>query len=63
MAKKTEPVSPVSKGVSIRLPTELLEDIDRLATEERRSRGNMVRLLLEDALKQRKEMLDGKSRN
>jgi metal-responsive CopG/Arc/MetJ family transcriptional regulator len=34
---------------------ELLEEIDHLAEEERRTRGNVIRLLLEDALKQRQK--------
>jgi metal-responsive CopG/Arc/MetJ family transcriptional regulator len=42
-----------SVGVSVRLPATLLEQIDRLASEERRTRGNVVRILLEDALKAR----------
>ena len=40
-------------GVSVRLPTALLADIDRIAEQERRTRGNVIRLLLEDALKAR----------
>ena len=42
-----------SVSVSVRVPEELLREIDTLADQERRSRGNMVRLLLEDALKAR----------
>jgi predicted transcriptional regulator len=38
-------------SVSVRLPDELLAQIDGLATAERRTRGNVMRLLLEDALK------------
>lgn len=54
MAKKPEREEPKgSVSVSVRLPEELLTEIDSLATEERRTRGNMVRLLLEDALKAR----------
>ena len=41
-------------GVSVRLPAEMLKEIDRLADQERRTRGNMVRILLEDALEHRK---------
>ncbi len=44
---------PESIGVSVRLPVALLEEIDRVADQERRTRGNLIRLLLEDALKQR----------
>jgi metal-responsive CopG/Arc/MetJ family transcriptional regulator len=51
MAKNKQ--EPESVGVSVRLPADLLEEIDRLAEEERRTRGNVIRLLLEDALKQR----------
>jgi metal-responsive CopG/Arc/MetJ family transcriptional regulator len=43
-----------SVGVSVRLPMALLADIDRLAEQERRTRGNMLRILLEDALKARR---------
>ena len=42
-----------SIGVSVRLPAALLAEVDRLAEEERRTRGNMLRILLEDALKAR----------
>jgi len=42
-------------GVSVRLPVTLLQEIDRLAEQERRTRGNVIRLLLEDALKQRQK--------
>lgn len=53
MAKiKQEPESE-SIGVSVRLPSLLLAQIDSLAERERRTRGNVIRLLLEDALKQR----------
>jgi metal-responsive CopG/Arc/MetJ family transcriptional regulator len=47
MAKGKEPES---QGVSVRLPSHLLKQIDSLAEQERRTRGNMIRLLLEDAL-------------
>lgn len=40
-------------GVSVRLPNEMLDRVDRLADEERRTRGNAIRLLLEEALEQR----------
>jgi hypothetical protein len=31
-----------------------LDDIDKIAVDERRTRGNVVRILLEDALEARK---------
>jgi metal-responsive CopG/Arc/MetJ family transcriptional regulator len=37
--------------VSIRLPKDLLKRLDARAEQERRPRANMVRLLLEQALK------------
>ena len=49
---KSKP-EPESVGVSVRLPSSLLVQIDRLAEQERRTRGNLIRLLLEDALKSR----------
>jgi len=56
MAKKAEKQEESgSVGVSVRLPVALLADIDRLAEQERRTRGNMLRILLEDALKGRAE--------
>lgn len=53
MAKK--PKEEGSVGVSVRLPATLLAEIDRLAEQERRTRGNVIRLLLEDALKAREQ--------
>jgi metal-responsive CopG/Arc/MetJ family transcriptional regulator len=53
MAKNKQ--EPESVGVSVRLPMDLLKEIDGLAEEERRTRGNVIRLLLEDALKQRQK--------
>jgi metal-responsive CopG/Arc/MetJ family transcriptional regulator len=41
-------------GISVRLPNEMLAQIDKLANEERRTRGNAIRLLLEEALQQRR---------
>lgn len=38
---------------TVRLPNEMLSQVDRLANDERRTRGNMLRILLEDALKAR----------
>ena len=55
MAKKAEQEeSKGSIGVSVRLPEHLVREIDRLADQDRRSRGSMIRLLLEDALTGRK---------
>ena len=54
-ALKQEPQELESVGVSVRLPSLLLAQIDTLAEQERRTRGNVIRLLLEDALKQRGE--------
>lgn len=54
MAKKPQKEQEVeSVGVSVRLSATLLADIDRVAEQERRTRGNVIRLLLEDALKAR----------
>jgi hypothetical protein len=39
--------------VSFRLPVALLAQIDKLANDERRTRGNAIRLLLEEALRAR----------
>ena len=44
-----------SVGVSVRLPGGMVSQTDRLAAEDRRSGGSMVRILLEDALKARNE--------
>jgi len=56
MAKKPEKEQEAgSVGVSVRLPAALLADIDRIAEQERRTRGNVIRLLLEDALKAREQ--------
>lgn len=56
MAKKQELAEPLgSVGVSVRIPEGMVTEIDRLAAEERRTRGNMIRILLEDALKQREQ--------
>jgi metal-responsive CopG/Arc/MetJ family transcriptional regulator len=44
--KKVKP----PESVSVRLPEELLKRIDERAIEERRSRGNLIRLLLERAM-------------
>jgi metal-responsive CopG/Arc/MetJ family transcriptional regulator len=47
-----------SVGVSVRLPEELLNEIDVLAEQERRTRGDMLSILLEDALKVREGRSD-----
>jgi hypothetical protein len=44
---------PKSVTVSFIVPVALLAQIDELASDERRSRGNAMRLLLEEALRQR----------
>lgn len=36
---------------SLRLPTDLADEIDRLAAKQKRSRSNMVRLLLAQVLR------------
>ena len=43
-----------SVHVSIRLPRELVDAVDRLAEDERRIRTQMIRILLEDALEDRR---------
>lgn len=53
MAKKPEKEDAGSVGISVRLPSTLLAEIDRIAEQERRTRGNAIRLLLEEALRQR----------
>ena len=50
MKKQPEPGS---VGVSVRLPANLLAEIDRIAADERRTRGNVIRIALEDWLKER----------
>ncbi len=51
--KKQDAAESGTTGVSVRLPTNMLQAIDELALTERRTRGNVIRLLLEDALKAR----------
>ena len=46
-------------GVSVRLPDEMLAQVDQLANDERRTRGNAIRLLLEEALRGRKLFENG----
>lgn len=47
---KTEAVEAGTVGCSVRLPYQMLAAIDELAHIERRTRGNVVRLLVEEAL-------------
>ncbi len=42
-----------SVTVSFRVPVALLAEIDSLASDERRSRGSVLRFLLEEALQER----------
>lgn len=55
MPKKTDKENEGTTALSVRLPNALLAQIDRIVTDERRTRGNVVRILLEDALKAREE--------
>jgi metal-responsive CopG/Arc/MetJ family transcriptional regulator len=41
--------------VSVRLPVVLVKAIDALANDERRIRTQMIRILLEDAIKDREK--------
>ena len=41
-------------GISVRVPRAVVEEIDRVAETERRTRGNVVRIALEDWLAARK---------
>jgi len=50
---KTKSEEAGTTGVSVRLPNEMLEQVDKLANDERRTRGNAIRLLLEEALQSR----------
>lgn len=54
MAKKTQsPETTETTGLSVRVPVQLLARIDALTAMEKRTRGNMVRVLLEEALDSR----------
>jgi metal-responsive CopG/Arc/MetJ family transcriptional regulator len=53
MKKLEQDTELLGVGVSVRLPPTSLEQIDRLANEERRSRANLIMILIEDALKAR----------
>ena len=44
-----------TSSVSVRLPDELIDRIDSRANEEHRSRGNLIRMLLEEAMTQNEE--------
>ena len=48
--------------VSLRIPTELLKEIDKQAQLERRERSNLIRILLEDALAARKKQIKGEGK-
>ena len=39
-----------TSNVSVRLPDELISKLDTRANEEHRSRGNLIRMLLEQAM-------------
>ncbi len=51
MAKKAKEERGTS-NVSVRLPDELISKLDTRANEEHRSRGNLIRMLLEEAMSQ-----------
>ena len=55
MKTKAQDQEAGTTGISVRLPNDMLAQIDRLANVERRTRGNAIRLLLEQALHQRSE--------
>ncbi len=48
--KKREVIESESVGVSVRLPRLLVEWLDKRATEEHRTRGNLIRMLLDKAM-------------
>jgi predicted DNA-binding protein len=50
--KKVE--EPETVSTSVRLPKELRDQLDAIATEERRTLGNVIRIAIEDWLKNRK---------
>lgn len=50
MAKKAKPEDRGTSNVSVRLPDELIERLDARAKSESRSRGNLIKLLLEKAM-------------
>ena len=51
MAKKAKEERGTS-NVSVRLPDELISRLDTRANQEHRSRGNLIRMLLEEAMRQ-----------
>jgi predicted transcriptional regulator len=52
MAKDTK-VEEGTVATSVRLPADIRERLDAIATEERRTLGNVIRIALEDYLKMR----------
>jgi metal-responsive CopG/Arc/MetJ family transcriptional regulator len=54
MAKKTERDDRGTSSVSVRLPDKLIAQIDSRAKEEHRSRGNLIRMLLEETMEPKK---------
>ena len=48
--KKKSAKSDVNQSTSVRLPEELLTRIDEMAAADSRTRGNLIRLLLEQAM-------------
>jgi metal-responsive CopG/Arc/MetJ family transcriptional regulator len=52
MAKKAKKEDRGTSNVSVRLPDELISKLDTRANEEHRSRGNLIRMLLEEAMTQ-----------
>ncbi|NEO97495.1 MAG: hypothetical protein F6K58_02035 [Symploca sp. SIO2E9] len=51
-----EEVSGMSKRVSVVLQNNVAADLEQLATDERRSQSQMGAILIEEALKARKEL-------
>jgi hypothetical protein len=47
-APDTEPPEPKLQPLALALPPELLRTIDRFAAQERRSRANMIEIILDD---------------
>lgn len=54
-APTPQPDDNLVQGVGIGIEGAMLRQIDALAAEERRTRSQMIRFLLEDALKAREE--------
>jgi len=55
MAKQNKEVEGEFVALSMRMPIDLLATVDAVATDEGRTRSNMIRRLIESALKTRKE--------